>query len=131
MFMEAPKGFGVDGDDPNYVLKLKKNLYGQKQAGRVWNKHLVSKLASIGFEQARSDECVFYRECTIFVLYTDDSLLAASTLNEIQTAIANMKQSELDLMEEGDLDEFLGVKIERVTGGLKLSQPQLIDKVLK
>ena len=32
------------------VLQLIKNLYGQKQAGRVWNKHLHSKLEQIGFK---------------------------------------------------------------------------------
>ena len=41
LYMAIPKGFEVEGD---YVLKLKKNLLGQKQAGRVWNQHLVTKL---------------------------------------------------------------------------------------
>ena len=59
MYMEVPKGFNIN-NSKEYVLKLKKNLYGQKQAGRVWNKHLGTKLASIGFKQSLTDKCVFY-----------------------------------------------------------------------
>ena len=40
MYMEIPQGFHVDGPREDYCLKLKKNLYGQKQAGRVWNQYL-------------------------------------------------------------------------------------------
>ena len=41
LYMDIPKGFEVKGSNNQYVLKLKKNLYGQKQAGRVWYKHLT------------------------------------------------------------------------------------------
>ena len=38
MYMEFPRGFTVPGgvDRKAFVLKLHRNLYGQKQAGRVW-----------------------------------------------------------------------------------------------
>jgi hypothetical protein len=44
--MKIPtKGFDLDkGDSEDYVLKLHKNVYGQKQTGRVWNKYLVNKV---------------------------------------------------------------------------------------
>jgi Reverse transcriptase (RNA-dependent DNA polymerase) len=35
LYMEIPKGFEVVGENLDYVLKLKKTLFGQKQAGRV------------------------------------------------------------------------------------------------
>ncbi len=38
MYMELPEGIQVsEGDSKDYVLKLLKNIYGQKQVGRVWN----------------------------------------------------------------------------------------------
>jgi Reverse transcriptase (RNA-dependent DNA polymerase) len=43
LYMSIPKGFEVNDTDQEYVLKLQKNLFGQKQAGRVWNQHLASK----------------------------------------------------------------------------------------
>jgi hypothetical protein len=46
LYMKLPPGFTIPGktlleqDRKDYVLKLEKNLYGQKQAGRVWYLHL-------------------------------------------------------------------------------------------
>ena len=37
LYMVIPKGFEPEDDAQDYVLKLKKNLFGQGQAGRVWN----------------------------------------------------------------------------------------------
>jgi hypothetical protein len=41
IYMEIPRGFTVDGNPKDYVLRLEKNLYGLKQASRVWNLHLT------------------------------------------------------------------------------------------
>ena len=74
--MEIPKVFDVDeSENRRYALRLKANVYGQKQAGRVWNKYLVTKLMKIGFVPSEIDECVFYKDGMIYVLYTDDSIL--------------------------------------------------------
>ena len=62
IYMKVPKGFEIAGKDSNnYVLKLKRNVYGQKQAGRVWNKYLEKKLIDqVGFKQSKIDDCVYY-----------------------------------------------------------------------
>ena len=71
LYMKIPKGFDLGGATAfDWVLKIHKNLYGQKQAGKVWNKHLVAKLRTIGFQQSQVDECVFYKDLLIYVLYT-------------------------------------------------------------
>jgi hypothetical protein len=53
--MSIPKGFEIDeGKTEEYALKLHKNVFGQKQAGRIWNKYLVGKLTKrVGFIQSR------------------------------------------------------------------------------
>jgi hypothetical protein len=78
IYMKIPKGLELDQGDPtDCVLQLHKNVYGQKQAGRVWNKYLVNKLVKeLKFVQSKTDECVFYRGSTMHVLCTDDSILA-------------------------------------------------------
>ena len=40
MYMEIPRGCNVEGSKRDYVLKLNKNLYGSKQASRLWFEHL-------------------------------------------------------------------------------------------
>jgi len=45
LYMEIPKGFEIPGSKPKEnVLQIKKNIYDQKQAGHVWNKHLMQQL---------------------------------------------------------------------------------------
>ena len=42
IYLKAPAVFLVeDGDNNDYALKLHRNIYGQKQAGRVWYKYLT------------------------------------------------------------------------------------------
>jgi hypothetical protein len=127
-----PKGFEVEGDAQDCVLKLKKNLFGQKQAGRVWNQHLVDMLKEVGFFPSEIDECLFYKGKSVFVLYTDDSILAGPDLRELDDIVQEMKAVGLNLTGEGDISDFLGVQIDRINENtFNLSQPHLINDVIK
>jgi hypothetical protein len=49
IYMELPQVIKTaTGNSNDHVLKLLKNIYGQKQVGRVWNSFLVDKLTSLG-----------------------------------------------------------------------------------
>ena len=44
IYMEIPQGIETaTGNSKDKVLKLLKNIYGQKQAGQVWNSYLVDE----------------------------------------------------------------------------------------
>jgi hypothetical protein len=44
MYMELPTGIHTKhGISKDHVLKLLTNIYGQKQAGRVWNSYLINQ----------------------------------------------------------------------------------------
>ena len=76
LYMDIPHSVDTKhGNSKDFVLKHTKNLYSQKQAGRVWNQYLADKLRFIGFEQSAVDKCVFYRSSIIFVIYVDDGLV--------------------------------------------------------
>ena len=138
MYMEIPRGYKLStGNVKEFVLKVHKNIYGQKQAGRVWNDYLVAKLIKIGFVQSRIDPCIFTRGRTLYALYTDNSILTNPCEKEIQRVMEDMRQVGLDITDEGNVSDFLGVKIDK-TGDkasrnetIHLSQPQLIDNILK
>ena len=134
LYMKIPAGVDVtNGNAKDHVLKLHKNTYGQKNAGRVWNKYLVHKLIrEIGFKQSKVDECVFYHGNVMYVLCTDDSILAGPCPKEIDRIIERMRNAKLDITIEGDLEDFLGVNIDRRDDGtIHLTQPHLIDSILK
>jgi hypothetical protein len=59
MYMELPSGIHTKhGNSKDHVLKLLANIYGQKQAGQVWNNYLVTKLREINFKQSLIDDCI-------------------------------------------------------------------------
>jgi hypothetical protein len=130
IYMEVPPGFDLKGQKKKYCLKLKKNIYGTKQAGRVWNKHLNKGLIKLGYKPSLIDPCVYYKGETVFMLYVDDGIFAGPNKDEIEGLIKGLK-TEFNITDEGDLKEYLGVLVEKQADGrTKLSQPHLIKQIL-
>ena len=132
LYMNIPAGVTIKGKDPKqYVLKCNKNIYGQRQAGRVWNQFLIKKLKRIGFRQSSIDSCVLYRGKTIYVLYTDDSIIAGPCKVELDKTITEIRQVGLDITVEGSLEDFLGIRMDRKDNGtIHMYQPQLIKQIM-
>ena len=53
IYMKQPEGFIIDS--PHKVCRLKKSLYGLKQAARQWNIKLHTVLTEMGFKRIESD----------------------------------------------------------------------------
>ena len=52
--------------------------------------------------------------------------------SEIDKVITDLRQQKFDVEEVGDLSDYLGVKVEHLQDGyIKLSQPHLIDQIIK
>jgi hypothetical protein len=106
LYMEIPRGYEVAGDRPtsDYVLQLHGNIYGQKQAGRVWFKHLTKRLIKeVGFKQSKVDECIFYKGSVVYVLYTDDSILTGPNKKEIDQVVKDIEAAKLNITVEGEV----------------------------
>ncbi|GJV76176.1 retrovirus-related pol polyprotein from transposon TNT 1-94 [Tanacetum coccineum] len=58
VYVSKPEGF-VDQDNPSHVYKLKKALYGVKQAPRAWYDMLLSFLISQHFSKGAVDPTIF------------------------------------------------------------------------
>jgi hypothetical protein len=68
IFMEIPVGFELKGNKKLYCLKLRKNIYGTKQAGRVWNKFVNKGLLELGYKPSIINPCVYYWDQTVFMI---------------------------------------------------------------
>jgi Reverse transcriptase (RNA-dependent DNA polymerase). len=97
------------------------------------SRYLVDKLVNeVGFKQSEVDECVFYKGNILYVLYTDDSIIAGPNKEEIEKVIESIKSTGLNITIEGDLQDFLGINIQRENdGSIYLSQPHLIEQILE
>jgi hypothetical protein len=135
--MKLSAGFSLpdrtitEQDRKDYVLKLEKKLYGQKQTGRVWYLHLKKNLLKLGFKPSEHDECIFYYGKTIFIVYKDDTILLGPDQQEIDTLVKKLGKT-FKIEDQAELSDYLGIKIERKTDGtLECPQPTLTQSILK
>ena len=92
IYMEHPQGIKTaPGNFMDHVLKPLKNIYGQKQAGCVWNLYRFEKLASIGFQPSLKDDCVFYCDNIIFMVYVDDGIFVGNDDTQLQDIIKEVQ----------------------------------------
>ncbi|CAB1110059.1 unnamed protein product [Ectocarpus sp. CCAP 1310/34] len=55
VYIRLPQGCGALSGN---IVRLRRSLYGLKQASRTWHKHLVRGMKCLGFEQCAADACV-------------------------------------------------------------------------
>ena len=135
LFMEVPRGFTLDIPDANnkdYCLELKKNIYGSRNAGRIWTKYIDKGLRDIGFVPSQVDECLYYRGSTIFMLYVDDAICIDASMDKVHQVYKDILSAGYDISDEGDLKDYLGVDVDRQPdGSIHMSQPKLIEQILQ
>ncbi|UYV77314.1 hypothetical protein LAZ67_15000474 [Cordylochernes scorpioides] len=79
IFMTQPENF-VSRKYPERVCRLKKAIYGLKQAGIVWHEKLDTELKNLGLKQLQSDNCVYIKHdegILLVAIYVDDLIIAA------------------------------------------------------
>ena len=52
----------------------------------------------------------FYKGKVLYLIYTNDSILAALTTQEIDNSRESIRSTGIQFTEKGDLNNFLGVK---------------------
>ncbi|KAK6160828.1 hypothetical protein DH2020_004209 [Rehmannia glutinosa] len=131
--MEQPEGFVVPGQEKK-VCRLVKSLYGLKQAPRQWHIKFDNMMMSNGFRINECDKCVYVKgtpdSFIIVCLYVDDMLIMGST-RELTMRTKNMLKDNFDMKDLGIADVILGIKIERTSEGILLSQSHYIESVLR
>lgn len=130
VYVEQPEGFLISGRE-TYVCKLKRCLYGLKQASRAWNQHITAILLKLGFNQSEQDPCIFYHKekQEYLMVWVDDIAIFAKTENDISKVIEMIKE-HLDVDERGKLNWFLGMEIKHDDNGLVISQNRYISDLL-
>lgn len=123
VYMVAPPGYS--GGKKSQVCKLKRSLYGLKQASKQWNIELTNKLRAIGFQLSLHDPCLFTRSTAqgfiSLLIYVDDMLLASSDLQLI-TEVKTYLDQEFSIKDLGVAKYFLGLELARSPQGLYVNQ---------
>lgn len=129
IFMTQPEGFKTN----DQVFRLKKSIYGLKQAARSWNLMLKECLEKAGFKQSDADDCFFVKrqltEVCYIVVHVDDMLFAASSIDMIKEIHKDLSSS-FELKDLGHVKQFLGVDIHRTSDGFYgINQSTYITKI--
>lgn len=130
IYMKVPPG--IEQPSSNTVCRLRRSLYGLKQAGRVWNKTLDEVLRRMGFVASTADPCLYKRVTkkrnTFIAVYVDDMVIACSSETEFQEIMATLeKKFKMSLL--GNLKLFLGMHVEFNNGCYMVSQKAYISKL--
>jgi hypothetical protein len=111
-FIELAAGFSVPDTNEDYVLELKKTLYGLRQAGLNWFETLKNHLLSIGFKQSIIDPCCFIKDDLILLCYVNDCLIFCHDNSKIDSLIQNLRETFI-LSNKGDVAAYLGVDVHK------------------
>lgn len=118
------------------VCRLKKSLYGLKQASRQWNKKLSSALKEMGLSQNKVDPCIYYKivdnnDMVFLATYVDDIILFTNNVQS-KNYIKEELQKQFKIKDLGDIKYCIGIHVERdrKKGIIYLDQRKYIKEVL-
>ena len=125
------------GLDPNQLYRVKKYLYGLPDAGRAYYLAYSQHLLDNGYTKSASDPCLFMkidpsRDLRTYIWFHVDDTLVSSTHKEELTIFENILKLKCKITADYDVTSHLGITLTRQDdGSLKLSQPKLLDQILK
>jgi len=133
VFVKQPPGF-EDLKHPDHVYKLKKSLYGLKQAARAWYDRLSNFLIKNDIKRGKVDTTVFRRtiEKNILVvqIYVDD-IIFGSTNASLCKEFSKLMLDEFEMSMLGKLKFFFGVQINQWKDGEYVHQTKYTKELLK
>ena len=75
VYMDHPEGFSIKGKE-HLACKIKKSIYGLKQASQQWHLKFNNTITSFGFKENTVDRCIYLKvsasKFIFFILYVDD-----------------------------------------------------------
>jgi hypothetical protein len=134
IYMRQPEGYHTGG--PNMVFRLRKSLYGLKQAARQWNKKLRSVLEGIGYSRLCSNNSIYiYSKGDIKVIvlvFIDDITLVSKSESAMASAVTELSK-HFKLRDLGSTTLLLGIQVKQdcSNGSIPLSQEHYIRELLE
>ena len=134
IYMRAPSGY----DDPagkGKVFKLKKTLYGLKQAAAEWHLLLASTLRDIGYKAADASDCLWVKQEptgeTCIVCHHVEDCAVGSSCDKMAADLKAVLKDKFGLSDGGSLTWHLGMNVRIVPKvSAHISQRPYIEAML-
>ena len=91
-------------------------------------------MREIGLKPSSFNPCLYYRGSIIFLVYIDDCIIFSTDGRSIDAVVADLQacSHRFTVDNQGDIGNFLGIQVQRLSDGtIQLTQPQLIDSIIK
>jgi hypothetical protein len=132
VYVKQPPGFIVSSGDK--ILKLRKALYGLRQAPRAWNAKLDRELIALGFVKSKMEHAVYRRSnkdsFLLVGVYVDDLVISRPKVSDICQFKLELKK-KFSMSDLGLLSYYLGIEVKQETEGITLSQSAYAKKILE
>lgn len=133
VYVDQPHGFKIF-EYRNHVYKLKKALYGFKQAPRAWYELLCKFLIEMGFIRDKVDTTLFIKkkknDLLLVQIYIDDITFSA-TNESLCKDLSKLMKSVFQMPMMGELMLFLGLQIKQTTHDIFIHQTNVVDNYQK
>ncbi|GJU81697.1 putative zinc finger, CCHC-type containing protein, partial [Tanacetum coccineum] len=115
VYMAQPQGFKSKGQE-HLVCKLKKSIYGIKQASRQWYLKFDEVMKKHNFIKNRVYQCIYLKmsgsNFIILVLYVDDILLASNNIDLLHE-LKRFLSRNFDMKDLGEASYVIRIEIHR------------------
>jgi hypothetical protein len=132
VYVYQPLGFIIGNN--NQVVKLKKALYGLRQAPRAWYEKLHSSLNELGFTWSDHEHVMSMRRTAsrplVVGVYVDDLLIVGVVDIDINWFKQEMKD-RFRMSDLGLLTYYLGIEVCKDSSGISLCQKSYANRLLE
>jgi len=133
IFLRMPPGFRTNNKNGDELyLKLKKSLYGLKQASHEWNKMILEKLLLFGFQVSKIDPCFLVYEkdgITVYIgLYVDDIPVGYNS-DPFILKLLEYLQTFFTVTVVYDFSQLLGMGMTREENCLLINNSRMISEL--
>ena len=132
LFSELPPAYRVRGGSKYMVARLRQNVYGLKQAARVWYLTVIAFLKKLGFRVSPFDAglLIHQQRCIYVTFDIDDSRITCPDLAQIDWTCDQISR-RFDINDVTSTHKYLGVHFAHDTSGnLLLHQPAYAESIL-
>ena len=133
VYVEQPLGY--QREDTSKVYKLKKALYGLRQAPRAWYSKIEFYFAQEHFEKCSHEHTLFVKKNSegkmlIVNLYVDDLIYTGNDIKMFESFKHSM-QNNFAMTDLGKMRYFLGVEVKQCDDGIFISQHKYTSEILE
>jgi hypothetical protein len=133
VYVHQPPRFAIPGKEGK-VLRLRKALYGLRQALRAWNAKLDSTLKRMGFGQSPHEAAISQRgnggNALLVGVYVDDLVITGTKDAEVAAFKEEMK-ANFQMSDLGLLSFYLGIEVHQGDSGITLRQTAYAKRVVE